>query len=69
MGVVWLFHLLNRGNQVLFIIGKVLISFDMRTFHENPDCIIYTELPVRPRREKTCLWGLQQSEFETFLLS
>ena len=65
MGVVQLFYLLN---QVLFIIGEVLISCDMPTFHENPDCI-YTELTFGPRRDKTCLRGFRQSEFETFLLS
>ena len=33
--MVRLFHLLNRGNQVLFIIGKELIICNMHAFHEN----------------------------------
>ena len=43
MGVVRLFHLLSKGNQVLFICGKELISFlcraNVRAFHENPNRI------------------------------
>ena len=41
--MVRLFHLLNRGNKVLFIIGKELKSCNLCAFHENPDRI-YTEL-------------------------
>ena len=35
-----LFHLLNRENQVLFIVGKERLSCNMRAIHENPD--VYT---------------------------
>ena len=47
MGVVRLFHLQRKGNQVLFIICKGLISIfgraNVRAFHESPDRI-YTDL-------------------------
>ena len=37
LGVGRLFHLLNRGNQVLFTIGKDLLSCKVRAFHANPE--------------------------------
>ena len=47
--MVWLFHLLKKRNQVLYLFGKELISYLSRTstvhfdaFHENPDPI-YTD--------------------------
>ena len=43
MGVVQPLNLLKKGNWVLFIIGKELISCNMLAFHENPDRI-YNEL-------------------------
>ena len=43
LNVVRLFHRLNRGNKVFPIIGRELISCNVRAFHENPDRI-YTEL-------------------------
>ena len=46
LGVVRLFHLLKKGNQVLSIGKELLNCFShakKRDFHENPDHI-YTEL-------------------------
>ena len=46
LGVVRLFHLLKKGNQVLSICKELLSCFshaNKRDFHENPDHI-YTEL-------------------------
>ena len=44
--MVWLFHLVKKGNQVLSIAKELLSCFshaNKRDFHENPDHI-YTEL-------------------------
>ena len=41
--MVWLFHLLNKGNQVIFIIISCLGHANMRAFYENPNRI-HTEL-------------------------
>ena len=48
LGVVRLFHLLNKGSQVLFIIWwstkiSCLGGANVRAFHENPNRI-HTEL-------------------------